>query len=74
VLGPLHVLPDMRGKGIAQRAIGLVEEIHGSENWLLDTILQEAGNCHLYEKMGYRRLDKTETINDRMTLVFYEKK
>jgi len=73
VLGPLHVLPDMRGKGIAQRAIGLVEEIHGSENWLLDTILQEAGNCHLYEKMGYRRIGISQIVNERMTLVLYKK-
>ena len=24
------------------------------ERWFLDTILQEAGNCHLYEKIGYK--------------------
>lgn len=39
----------------------------------LDTILQEKGNCYLYEKMGYRKTGKTEKINDRLTLVFYEK-
>ena len=73
VLGPLYVLPDLRGKGIAQKAIKLVEEIHGSENWLLDTILQEAGNCHLYEKMGYRRIGISQIVNERMTLVLYKK-
>ena len=26
----------------------------------LDTILQEKGNCYLYEKMGYRKAGKTE--------------
>ena len=73
VLGPLYVLPEMRGRGIAQKAIKLVESIHGSENWLLDTILQEAGNCYLYEKMGYHRTGEQTVINERMTLVFYEK-
>ena len=48
--------------------------MHGNENWELDTILQESKNCHLYEKMGYRRTGKTEVINERLTLTFYEKK
>ena len=73
VLGPLYVLPEMRGRGIAQKAIKLVESIHGSENWLLDTILQETGNCHLYEKMGYRQIGVSQIVNERMTLVLYKK-
>ena len=40
-LGPLWVQPAWRGKGIAQQAICQVEEIHGSDKWVLDTILQE---------------------------------
>ena len=48
------MLPERRGEGIAQRAIRLAEDIHGGEGWFLDTIEQEAGNCHLYEKLGYR--------------------
>jgi hypothetical protein len=39
----------------------------------LDTILQEKDNCYLYEKLGYRQTSKTEIINDKMTIVFYEK-
>ena len=54
-------------------AIRLAEEIHGAANWELDTILQEKGNCYLYEKMGYRQTGKTEVVNDKMTLVFYKK-
>ncbi len=72
-ISPLFIIPDFRGRGIAQRAIELCEEIHGSENWSLDTILQEKGNCHLYEKMGYRQTVETKVINDKMTLVFYKK-
>ena len=66
-------MPEFRGRGIAQEAMRLCEDMHGSENWELDTILQEPGNCHLYEKMGYRQTGRTEVINERMTLVFYEK-
>ncbi len=72
-ISPLFILPAFRNRGLAQAAIRAVEEIHGHENWALDTIAQEEGNCRLYEKMGYRRTGKTEEINDAMTLVFYEK-
>lgn len=73
-ISPIFILPEFQGKGIAQKAIRLCEEIHGSGNWELDTILQERRNCHLYEKMGYRQTGKTEVINERLTLTFYEKR
>lgn len=72
-ISPIFVLPEFQGKGIAQESIRMCEEVHGNDHWELDTILQEPGNCHLYEKMGYRQTGKTEVINERMTLVFYEK-
>lgn len=73
-ISPIFILPEFQGTGIAQKAIRLCEETHGNENWELDTILQESKNCYLYEKMGYRKTGKTEVINERLTLVFYEKK
>lgn len=73
-ISPIYILPEFQGKGIAQEAIQLCEKMHGKENWELDTILQESKNCHLYEKMGYRQTGKTEVINERLTLVFYEKR
>ena len=73
-ISPIFILPEFQGKGIAQKAIRLCEEMHGDDNWELDTILQEPKNCHLYEKMGYRQTGRTEVINERLTLVFYEKK
>lgn len=72
-ISPLFILPEFQGKGIAQEAIRLCEEVHGSENWELDTILQEPKNCHLYEKMGYRQTGNTKVINEKLTLTFYEK-
>lgn len=72
-LGPLWVMPAWRGKGVAQQAIRQVEAIHGADKWMLDTILQEKGNCHLYEKMGYRQTGSTHVVNERMTLVDYVK-
>lgn len=72
-IAPIFVLPEFQNNGIAQNAIELAEEIHGNTFWQLDTILQETGNCHLYEKLGYQKTGETEEINDSMTLVYYIK-
>lgn len=72
-LSPIFIMKEFRGRGYAQQAIQLAEEIHGSSNWELDTILQEEGNCHLYEKLGYRQTGETKVVNERLTLVFYRK-
>ena len=72
-ISPIFVLPEYRNKGIAQSAIKICEEIHGNTNWELSTILQEKGNCYLYEKLGYYPTGKTQVINDRLTLIFYHK-
>lgn len=72
-ISPLFVLPEYRGKGVGQAAIREAERLHGETHWNLGTILQEPKNCHLYEKMGYTSTGETRIINDRMTIVFYEK-
>ena len=70
----LAVLPQHQGQGIAQEALRTVEKMHPEvEKWYLDTILQETANCHLYEKLGYKRTGLIEKINEEMTLVSYEK-
>ena len=72
-ISPLWIMKEFRGRGYAQDAIRAVEELYGTDNWCLDTILQEKGNLHLYEKMGYKKTGQIEHINDRMDIVFYEK-
>ena len=67
------IMPEHRNKGYAQAAIEAAEQLHGSGHWCLDTILQETGNLHLYEKMGYHRTGRIDKINDRMDIVYYEK-
>ena len=52
-----------------------MEEVHGKSNtieWRLDTIKQETGNCHLYEKCGFVRTGEDIVVNEKMTLVDYE--
>ena len=72
-ISPIFILNEYRRKGFARMAIMEVEKIHGANNWELETILQEEGNCRLYESLGYIQTGKTEKINDKMTLVFYRK-
>lgn len=72
-ISPLWIMKEYRGKGYAQQAILAAEKLYGGHHWELDTILQEKGNLHLYEKMGYHQTGKVEHINDRMDIVFYEK-
>ncbi len=72
-ISPLYILPQYRGKGYAQAAILKAEEMHGADHWTLETILQEKGNCHLYEKLGYQKTGQATKVNEKMTLIRYEK-
>lgn len=73
-VSPIFIVPAYQGQGIAQQAFALVEDRYpDAVRWELDTIMQEEGNCRLYEKLGYRRTGQTKAINDRMTLVVYAK-
>lgn len=74
-IGPLFILPEHQGKGIAQKVLSIIEDKYSDARfWELDTILQEQGNCYLYEKLGYQRTGKVIQINDKMTIVSYEKR
>ena len=61
-ISPIFILPEFQGKGIAQKAIRLCEEMHGNENWELDTILQESKNCHFMKKWGIARREKQRSL------------
>lgn len=69
----LFIMEKFRNKGLAQKAFCEIERIHGKDNWELDTIFQEKGNCYLYEKLGYIRIGEIDRINDRMDIVHYIK-
>ena len=72
-ISPIWIMPQFRGSGYAQKAILEAEKKYGSHHWSLDTILQEKGNLHLYEKMGYHQTGEIKKINNRMDIVYYEK-
>ena len=72
-ISPVWIMPEYRNKGYAQQAILAAEKKYGSNHWCLDTILQEKGNLHLYEKLGYHQTGRIDRVNDRMDIVYYEK-
>ena len=55
----------------------MIEQLFGiypnTIEWRLDTIKQETGNCHLYEKYGFVRVGEDIVVNEKMTLVGYVK-
>lgn len=73
-IGPIFIDPAFQGKGIAQQAMGEAEQLFSHTSvWKLATLLEEQGNCYLYEKVGYVRVGSCVPINDKATLVYYEK-
>ncbi len=69
-----YILPKYQNQGIGytvlQKVFAMYEDAH---TWRLDTIKEEAGNCHLYEKCGFVRVGNEHVSNECMTLVDYEK-
>ena len=73
-LSPLGILPDFQNRGLAQEMFRQLEQLYQPrDGWELDTILQEKGNLHLYEKLGYQRVGKVEHYNEWLDLISFEK-
>jgi len=72
-ISPIWIMAEYRNKGYAGQAICEAEKRYGENNWCLETILQEKGNCHLYEKLGYHQTGRIDKISDCMDIVYYEK-
>ena len=74
-ISPLFILPRFQNRGIAQIAVKMVFDLYPEATvWRLDTIKQEEGNCHFYEKLGFVKTGVEHIVNERMTLIDYEKK
>jgi GNAT superfamily N-acetyltransferase len=73
-ISPMFILPEYQGQGIAQKSIVIIEELFPhATTWELATILEEKGNCYLYEKMGFTKTGIIKKINASTTIVFYKK-
>ena len=72
-ISPIFILPKYQNQGCGYIAIQKAFQLYPDVKiWKLDTILQEPGNCHLYEKCGFVRVGEEHVINDKMTLIDYE--
>lgn len=73
-LKQIFVLPEYQEHGYAQEAIKIAESLYpNAHRWELDTIMQEEKLRHIYEKMGYRKIGKTQSIKKDMDLIYYSK-
>ena len=74
-ISPLFILPKYQNQGVGYMAIQKAFEMYpDTKVWKLDTILQEKGNCHLYEKCGFVRVGEECVVNEKMTLINYAKR
>ena len=73
VIAPIFIMGEYRNRGYAQQAIRTVEAVYGPDHWRLDTVREELAACHLYEKLGYRRVGEPQKVRSNMTIVDYEK-
>ena len=73
-ISPLFILPEHQNKGIGYSVLQMLfQKYENADKWRLSTIKQEKGNCHLYEKCGFSLGGSEVHINDKMTIVYYEK-
>ena len=73
-ISPLFIVPEYQNRGIGYQVIQMLfEKYQDTVEWVLYTIKQEKGNCHLYEKCGFMQVGEEKQINDTMSLVKYEK-
>lgn len=73
-ISPIFVIPAFQNRGIAQKVIQKMFKLYPKTiTWRLDTIKEEAGNCHLYEKCGFVRVGVEHVVNEQMTLIDYER-
>lgn len=74
-ISPLFILPEYQNQGIGYSVIRRAFEMYPEASaWRLYTILQEPANCHLYEKCGFQRTGEVTVINEKMTIIGYERK
>lgn len=72
-VSPIFILPEHQNKGNGYIAmLKILNEYNHVKYWRLETIKEEQGNCRLYEKLGFNRVDDELVINEKLTLVYYE--
>lgn len=75
IISPIFLIPEQQNKKIGQEVFILLFQIYKYVKcWKITTILQETGDCHLYEKMGFVPTGEEHIVNSDMTLIDYIRK
>ena len=73
-ISPIFLAPNAQGNGFAQQAMRLAEARYPqADTWELSSLLEETRTCQLYEKMGYVETGVRKPLNDKATLIHYQK-
>lgn len=73
-ISPIFIFPEFQGHGIGQKAMIAAETLFPqASSFELATILEEEGNCYLYEKLGYIETGVMKKLNARTTLIYFRK-
>lgn len=73
-IAPIFILPQFQNQGLGYAFLQMLFNMFPyASKWKLDTILEEKANVHLYEKCGFVRIGEPHRINDKMTIIDYEK-
>lgn len=73
-ISPIFLVPSRWDKGIGTAVMEQVFERYDADKWILATIEQEDRDCHFYEKLGFVRTGSSTVVNDKMTIIGFEKK
>jgi ribosomal protein S18 acetylase RimI-like enzyme len=72
-IGRLMVQPEFQNQGIGTRLMGAIEaSLSPVKRYELFTGHKSESTIRLYQKLGYHSV-RTETVNDRLALVYMEK-
>ena len=64
-IAPIFIMKKFRNRGLAQKTFEEIERIHGINHWMLDTILQEEGNCYLYDRASRKSVYAPEEVVEK---------
>lgn len=73
-ISPIFILPRFQNGGVGKIVMDQLFALYpDTKTWALDTIRQDARNCHFYERCGFVRVGEEKWVNERMSLVDYVK-
>ena len=74
-ISPLFVIPEYWDKCIGSEVMKILFDTYDdADKWTLATVEEDERNFHFYEKHGFIPIGTRSVINERMTIIGYEKR